>query len=418
MRLWQSRARDHGDTLSRERFLRDPLGCLEAERATHGDAFWLPGRQLCIADPDAAHAVLANRQALYRDTSDFFRTRRGTFGPRAAQVEIGQAYRRTLGDRLDESRGSLERRVRALGPRSQWPDAGNRLIHGWLAELLLGPTAPVSVRRIADEVVERAVLAGARDGRSALGRIWFRYRVARELGREVDRRRARTGAEAGVPEDLLDVVVAAAPAQADEAELGEVFLSSLFAIAGSLGFALSWSVFLVGVHPLAPAEPRWVVREALRLWPVAWLLGRRPARVHTVAGVEVTPDDEVVVCPYLIHRHPDHWDRPDEFVPERWAVPTTRPARRAYLPFGRGPHTCAAATISLEIVEAFLATLLAGSRWTVEAETHRPRVDAALAPPRFTLERGHHRAVNPTKGGERRGEDRPCSQDCPVHPHH
>jgi cytochrome P450 len=207
--------------------------------------------------------------------------------------------------------------------------------------------------------------------------------VARELGREVDRRRA-----APTPPDdaldLLDVVVAAAPPEVDETELGEVFLSSLFAVAGSIGFTLGWTVFLLGTHRLVASEPRWAVREALRLWPVAWLLGRRPTVAHTVAGIRVTPEDEVVVCPYLVHRHPKYWQHPTEFVPERWATQTEL---RAYMPFGRGPHTCAAAAISLEIVEALLPILLVGSRWTVETIDHRPRVDAALAPPRFVLRR-------------------------------
>lgn len=375
----------------RKQFLRDPLGAIEEGFATAGDAFWLPGRQLCLADPAAARAVLANPDGLYHDTSDFFRTRKGTFGPRSAQVEIGKAYRRVLRSRLETGGDELAVRVAALGERSEWPNAGNRLVYGWLSDLLLGPRASDAVRRLADEVVERAVLAGERQKHSFLARLRLRYRVARELGREVDRRRA----DPTPPDDtvdLLDVVVVAAPSEADETELGEVFLSSLFAVAGSIGFTLGWAVYLLGTHRLAPTEPRWAVREALRLWPVAWLLGRRPTEPHTVAGVQVTPADEVVVCPYLIHRHPRHWPRPTEFVPERWATQTDL---SAFMPFGRGPHTCAAAAISLEIVEALLTIFLAGPRWTAETTDHRPRVDAALAPPRFTLKRHPRRAVNP-----------------------
>ncbi len=207
----------------------------------------------------------------------------------------------------------------------------------------------------------------------------FRLRVERELARAIAERRAR---KTGEPADLLDVVASEAGPDVPAVELAEVFLSFLFAIAGSVGFVLGWSIYLLGTNPPTEAEPAWVIREALRLWPVAWLLGSRPARNHEVAGVAVTPQDEVVVCPYLVHRHPRYWDDPESFRPERWA---TVDNHEAFIPFGWGPHRCPAAALSLQLVEDILRIVVDGYRLTVTPLSTRPFVGPALAPPRFML---------------------------------
>lgn len=363
-----------------EAFHQDPLLFLKQAFAASGGAVWMPGRQLCVGDPGAARAVLTNGEGLYEDHSDFFRTRRGTFGPRSAQERIGRSFRALLRDYLAAHADELAGRVRqSLVPSSSWPDAGNRLVYRHLRSALLAPEGPAALQRILDAVVERAVLAGARERYSLLRRAVFRFRVERELSREIRRRRSR---RADPPADLLDVVVHGAEPGTPAAELAEVFLSALFAVAGSIGFTLGWSLYLLGTNPPTDAEPAWVVREALRLWPVAWLLGSRPARPHAVAGVEVTPRHEVVVCPYLVHRHPQHWEDPDTFRPERWA---TVDSHEAYIPFGWGPHRCPAAALSLQLVEDVLKTVLDDYRLTFTNLESRPFVGPALAPPRFTL---------------------------------
>ncbi|MEU3743045.1 cytochrome P450 [Streptomyces sp. NPDC032198] len=354
------------------------------------------GRDVCRADSgrvwvtgaEAAREVLGNRRQWYVETSDFFHTRHGVFGPRSAQIEIGRAARVLLQRQLAARRHELAALVESrLAPLSRWPDAGNLLVCEHLDDVLLCRAAPASLRDAVVGVVHRAVLAGARQRHSALSRRHFRRAVMRALAEEITARRtAGPGEGPGEPRDLLDVVVAGGGRTTDPGTLAEVYLSFLFATVGSVGFALGWAVYLAGTHP-RPAEhaPRWVVREALRLWPVAWLFTRTPHVAHELAGVPVGTGDAVDVCTLLVHRDPGQWDRPHAYLPGRWESPPPEPA---FLPFGYGPHSCTGAAVALELLEDLIRIITCDWHLSVTAEGIAPQLGPALAPPRFTAELG------------------------------
>jgi cytochrome P450 len=91
-----------------------------------------------------------------------------------------------------------------------------------------------------------------------------------------------------------------------------------------------------------------VVDEALRLYPPGWLLSRRTIGPDTLSGFEVPPGTDVLLCPYLLHRHPRYWKEPDAFRPERFdaAHESERP-RFAYMPFAAGPRHCIGESLAL-----------------------------------------------------------------------
>ncbi len=365
-------------------FRREPLRYFDARLPAAEAAFRPSPGVVCVAEPTAAKRVLANPDGLFEEHSDFFHTRRGAFGPRSVQVEIGRAARKLLSGHAAERAPALAATVeRELGTMSEWPDAGNLLIHRHLHAALVAPEHAGRIGGTVDEVLRRAVLAGARERRSRWSRALFRRRVFRELTREVERRvETLRGDGPSDPRDLFDVLARSAGPGVRTGDLGELYLPFLFAVSGSVGFTLGWAVYLVGTHPRTEAEPEWIVREALRLWPVAWQLVRRPARPHEIAGAPVTPRDEVLVSPYVTHRHPAYWEEPGRFLPERWAA-ANGPA--PFFPFGWGPHTCAAAALSLELARDALAVLLRDYDLSVSPHSHEPHVGPSLAPPRFRL---------------------------------
>lgn len=370
----------------------EPLALLRAEFDGVHDVWRSATGEVIVAGPEAARAVMGNRHASVAETSDFYRNRHGVFGPRSAQLAIGRAARELIRRQLDSRREELPRLVtERLAPHSDWPDAGNLLVLTHLREVLLRRDAPAHLHTTLEAIVARAVLAGARQRHSAPSRSLFRHRALRALHAEVCARQDRSrrqGGPAGPPRDLLDVVVDGGGPTADPRDLVEVYLSFLFAVVGSVGFALGWAVHLLGTHPdRVAADPGWTVREALRLWPVAWLFARTPSREQELGGTRVTPRDRLAVCSYLVHRHPGHWERPDEFVPERWAAGAPDPA---YLPFGHGPHTCAGATVTMRLLEDLVGLLSRDWRVSVTHDCGGPQVGPALAPPRFTATLSPH----------------------------
>lgn len=361
---------------------RDTLSLLSAEFDGTHDVWRSAMGTVCVADPESARAVLGNRDAAVVEASDFYKTRHGDFGPRAAQIRIGRAARVLIRRHLDARRAELPGLVaELLAPSAVWPDAGNLLVLRHLRDVLLHRDAPPQLHATVGQIVHRAVLAGARHRHSPPSRLLFRRRALNFLHTEI-RDRQRQLDPTRDPRDLLDVVVDESEPGADPKDLAEVYLSFLFATVGSVGFALGWSVHLLGTHPdCQAAEPSWTVREALRLWPVAWLFARTPSHAQTIGGAEVTPRDLLAVCTYLVHRHPGYWERPDEFVPERWAgaVPDA-----AYLPFGYGPHTCAGATVTMRLLEDLVELITRDWQLSVTPDGAGPQVGPALAPPRFT----------------------------------
>ena len=98
----------------------------------------------------------------------------------------------------------------------------------------------------------------------------------------------------------------------------------------------------------ALAYTRNVCDEALSMYPPGWLLSRRTIAPDTLCGYSVPAGTDVLLCLYLLHRHPRYWKEPDAFRPERFdaAHEAERP-RFAYMPFAAGPRHCIGETLAL-----------------------------------------------------------------------
>lgn len=113
----------------------------------------------------------------------------------------------------------------------------------------------------------------------------------------------------------------------------------------------------LGALPYATA----VVKEALRLYPPAWLLGRRAVRDVVIGGYPIAEGSVVFASPFVTHRNPLLYDEPLAFRPERWLDGEERP-RFAYFPFGGGPRLCIGEAFAW--TEAVLALATLAQRWS------------------------------------------------------
>jgi cytochrome P450 len=102
-----------------------------------------------------------------------------------------------------------------------------------------------------------------------------------------------------------------------------------------------------------------VLKEAMRLYPAAPVVGRRSVEAAEVGGHLIPAGADVLVLPWVTHRHPDLWDDPERFDPDRF-TPDREAARHRYawFPFGGGPRACIGQHFSmLESVLAVAALL-------------------------------------------------------------
>lgn len=84
-----------------------------------------------------------------------------------------------------------------------------------------------------------------------------------------------------------------------------------------------------------------VIQETMRLYPPAWIVGRKPLTDDSIAGFTLPKGANISIFVYGLHRNPSYWEQPLKFIPERFAptAANTRP-KYAYMPFGGGPRLC------------------------------------------------------------------------------
>ena len=102
----------------------------------------------------------------------------------------------------------------------------------------------------------------------------------------------------------------------------------------------------------------WVIKEALRLYPPAWTIGRVAITDFELGGREVKKGTVVMASPYLLHHSAEFFPDPERFWPERWADDQPQPHRYAYIPFGAGPRVCLGNMFAMMEARVILATIV------------------------------------------------------------
>ena len=128
---------------------------------------------------------------------------------------------------------------------------------------------------------------------------------------------------------------------------------------------------LGGRAPSADDLPRlryaeWVVKEAMRLYPPAWGVGRECVRECEVGGFRVPRGMQVFAFQWVVQRDPRWFKEPLAFRPERWGEEAvSRLPRYAYFPFGGGPRLCIGSYFAT--MEAVLVLATVAQRFRLRA---------------------------------------------------
>lgn len=109
-----------------------------------------------------------------------------------------------------------------------------------------------------------------------------------------------------------------------------------------------------------------VIDEALRLWPPVWVFMRQAEVQDQIGDLFIPPKANVVLAPFLSQRAKDLWERPDEFVPERFLPEEKKKiVPGAFYPFGLGPRGCIGAYFAGMEARIILTTLVQHFDWEI-----------------------------------------------------
>ncbi len=245
------------------------------------------------------------------------------------------------------------RQVALFRPPLSWPTRRNRRLRG----------AIESINAVVGEIIrERRALietAGGMPGAMASGKV---------------------------PHDLLSLLLAARDEETNEQmtdrQVRDEVMTFLMAGHETTSNALTWTFYLLARHPEIAAKAReecrglsgdvpeadeimgleytrMVLEESMRIFPPVWGMDRQALDEDEIGGYRVPKKGIVGMTQWVMHRHPDYWDNPLEFRPERFSPENSagRP-RFAYFPFGGGQRQCIGMDFAMMEALAILAVLL------------------------------------------------------------
>jgi cytochrome P450 len=205
--------------------------------------------------------------------------------------------------------------------------------------------------------------------------------------------RTREGRDHG---DLLSMLLDARDAESGQAmpatQIRDEVLTLLLAGHETTANALAWTFFLLAEAPEAETKLRdeldrvlggrtptvddlprlpytgMVIQEAMRLYPPAWAISRAVIADDVILGYRIPAGSVVMLSQWVTQRHPDFWDEPLRFRPERFAPEeVARRSRYAYFPFGGGPRLCIGEQFALVEARLILATVAQNYRLRLRA---------------------------------------------------
>jgi cytochrome P450 len=376
-------------------FRRDVLGLLVDSRREFGDVvrFHLGPMVIhLVSHPDHVKQVLVTHQHRYnKDTRS---------SAKIADI-TGPGLLTTSGDAWLNQRRLMQpvfNAQRVVAYTGLIVEAADRMLDSWEARAATGQPVDVAseMMRLTCSIAARVLLGSdvsadihevEQSATNVMRHTWrrleriidpplwlptpgnLRFRAAkRRLDNIVHRLIAARRGETG-QDDLLALLLKARSDTTDggmtEQQLHNETITLLLAGHETTANALSWTWYLLASNPkwrerareevvgllgqrAATAEdlPRLdlvtqVFHEAMRLYPPIWIMERRVLEDDVIGGYRIPAGSSLEISPYVTHRHPEFWDDPERFDPQRFTAQcsASRP-QYAYLPFGGGQRLC------------------------------------------------------------------------------
>jgi len=199
--------------------------------------------------------------------------------------------------------------------------------------------------------------------------------------------------------DLLEMLMSTKDEETGESLGQDALLDEVMTmfVAGhdTTAAALTWTIYLLHNnkdslnHMLAELNSQWdgneisfqtlnslpymkmVIQEALRLLPPVWAFGRKTKEEDSIMGYELQKGQSVNIPIYAIHRHPDFWEKPNEFYPEHFLPEAVKQRDKfAYMPFSLGQHRCIGEYFA--IMEIQMVLMRVYKNFNIELTSQKP----------------------------------------------
>jgi cytochrome P450 len=394
-----------GDNL--REYARDPLGFLFGCAREHGDVvrLRLMGQTFyLLSHPDLIEYVLVESNRNFTKTRILRRNRRllgeglltseGEFWRRQRRLAQPAFHRKRVAAYGEVMAAFAERSLKG------WRDGQTIDVHEEMMRLTLEIVAKclfdANVRAEANDV-GRAMRVALEDFSSQRRLIRIpkniptphnlRFeRAARRLDaivlRMIEDRRKSRDEDRG---DLLSMLMLAEDESGErmtDKQLRDEVMTLFLAGHETTANALSWTFWLLSLNPEVEAKlaaelgrvlggraptmedlpnlsyTERVVKESMRLYPPAWVMGREAIGECEVGSYRMPAGTTALMSQWVMHRDPRYHHDPERFDPDRWTAGyEERLPRFAYFPFGGGPRQCIGASFAMTEARLILATV-------------------------------------------------------------
>jgi cytochrome P450 len=196
------------------------------------------------------------------------------------------------------------------------------------------------------------------------------------------------------PGDVLSMLLGAEEegtgAKMNDGEVRDEVMTLFLAGHETTANALAWTFYLLSRHPDVYARlhaevdgalggrtptmqdlPRLpyamqVFKEAMRLYPPAYILGRETLREVDLGPYKLPAKTTIFINTYGMHRNPKYFPNPEKFDPDRFGPDQEKQmTRSSYIPFSGGPRICIGNQFAL--IEGHIVLAALTQRVTFEA---------------------------------------------------
>ena len=405
---------------------RDPLALFTRFARTYGDVVTfriLGARAFLINHPDHIRDVLVTHQRNFTKSFALERAKRllGN-GLLTSEGATHLRHRRLLQPRFH--------RDRVAGYASVMVEHADRLRGDWregeqrdLSKDMMRLTLSIVAKALFDVDIESRADAVGRALTDVIESFWLTLlplpRLIERLPVPVVRRAVAARAKldsliyemiaerraTGDRGDLLSLLLTAQESETEggltDAEIRDEAMTLLLAGHETTANAMAWTWHLLGTAPRVEAAlheqidrvlggrlptiddlpalgfVEQVVTESMRLYPPAWVIGRRAIADYPLGPYVVPARSLIFMSQWVMHRDPRYYEEPERFAPERWtpAFKASLP-KFAYFPFGGGARQCIGEPFAWMELVLLVATL--AQHWAFRPVAGQPAVPKPL----------------------------------------